>query len=70
MSKDVIKVEGEERVVEETTAKAYRGINWMIISMIGFVVIVLLLIGIFFLTDARDGRINAPAQGVNTNTNK
>ena len=70
MSKDVIKVEGEERVVEETTAKAYRGINWMIISMIGFVVIVLLLIGIFFLTDARDGSINGPAQGVNTNTNK
>lgn len=70
MSKEVITVNGEERLVEETVAKKHRGINWMIISIFGFVVLIALAIGVFFLMDAKDGRITTPAQGVNSNTAK
>ena len=38
MSKDVINVEGEDRVVREDTAKAYRGTVW-ILSVIGIVLV-------------------------------
>lgn len=33
MSKDVITVDGEKRVVREDTAKAYRGTIWAFISL-------------------------------------
>jgi flagellar basal body-associated protein FliL len=38
MSKDVINVGGEERVVREDTAKAYRGTVW-ILTVVGIVVV-------------------------------
>jgi len=67
MSKDVINVNGEDRVVREDTAKAYRGVNWMIISLIGFVVIVLIVAATFFVRAASDGDIKSPATIENTN---
>lgn len=39
MSKDVITVDGEQRVVREDTAKAYRGINWALLSIAAFILI-------------------------------
>lgn len=67
MSKDVIKVGGEEKVVREDTAKAYRGINWAYLSIGGFILIVAIMAIIFFLGSARDGSIQTPAQTANSN---
>lgn len=67
MSKDVINVNGEERVVREDTAKAYRGVNWMIITLIGFIVIVLVIAGTFFMRAASDGEVKTPAEIQNSN---
>lgn len=43
MSKDVINVGGEERVVREDTAKSYRGVIW-ILGTLGIVIIIALVI--------------------------
>ena len=67
MSKDVINVNGQDRVVREDTAKAYRGVNWMIISLIGFVVIVLVVAATFFMRAASDGEVNTPSAIENSN---
>jgi hypothetical protein len=68
MSKDVIKVHGEERVVREDTAKAYRGINWAFLSIGGFILIAAIVAIIFFLGAARDGSVQTPAQTANSNS--
>jgi hypothetical protein len=52
MSKDVINVRGEDVVVREDTAKAYRGVNWAWLSIGGFIVIALILLFIFFFSSA------------------
>jgi len=49
MSRDVIQVDGEDVVVREDTAKAYRGVNWAWISIGGFVLIIALVIAFFVL---------------------
>jgi hypothetical protein len=67
MAKDVINVEGKDVVVREDTAKAYRGVNWALISIVGFVVIAAILFIVFFVGAARDGSIQNPAQAGNTN---
>lgn len=67
MSKDVISVHGQDVEVRDDTAKAYRGVNWMIVVMISFVVIVGLVTAIFFFTASRDGNIESPAQIENRN---
>ena len=69
MSKDVINVRGEERVVREDTAKAYRGVNWAYLSIGGFILIAAIVAAILFLGAARDGSIETPAQTANTNSN-
>lgn len=43
MAKDVISINGEERVVREDTAKAYRGVNWALISIAAFILIAALM---------------------------
>lgn len=52
MSKDVITVHGEDVVVREDTAKAYRGVNWAIASVAAFVVITAILLFTFFFSAA------------------
>jgi len=49
MAKDVIQVNGEDRVVREDTAKAYRGVNWAWLSIGGFVLIMALVVAFFLL---------------------
>ena len=44
MAKDVINVHGEERVVREDTAKAYRGVNWALMSIAAFILIASILL--------------------------
>ena len=60
MSKDVIQVHGEDVVVREDTAKAFRGVNWALISIAAFVVITLFLLIAFFFSAAT--RIPGPSQ--------
>ncbi len=49
MSYQTINVNGEERVVREDVAKKHRGINWMILSLAGIILIagLILLSGLF-----------------------
>ncbi len=54
MSKDVINVGGEERVVREDTAKSYRGVIW-ILGTLGIVILIAAIIFFaFFLKAATD----------------
>lgn len=47
MSKDVINVGGEEKVVREDTAKAYRGTMW-ILGVVGMVLVTALILFVVF----------------------
>lgn len=67
MSKEVIHIHGEDVVVREDTAKAFRGVNWAIISIAAFILITAFLFAVFFLGAARDGKIESPAQIENKN---
>jgi hypothetical protein len=69
MSKDVINVEGEDRIVREDTAKAYRGINWALASVGAFVLILAIVAAIFFFSGMSDGDFRTPAGASNTNAN-
>ena len=60
MAKDVITVDGDERVVREDTAKAYRAVNWTWISIAAFVVIVAIIAATFFLRAGSGGQIDSP----------
>lgn len=67
MSKDVINVHGEPTVVREDTAKAYRGVNWMIASLLAFIAIVAIIAAVFLLRASKDGEIKTPSQISNAN---
>jgi hypothetical protein len=43
MSKQVISVHGEDQLVREDTAKAFRGVHWALISIAAFILIMLAL---------------------------
>jgi uncharacterized membrane protein len=47
MAKDVISVNGEEKVVREDTAKSYRGVVWALTS-VGLFILVTAILVIFF----------------------
>lgn len=55
MAKDVISVDGEERVVREDTAKSYRGVIWALVSVAAFIIIAAILLFGGFLRTATDG---------------
>lgn len=62
MAKDVIKVDGEERVVREDTAKSYRGVIWALASILGFIIIAAILFLIFFSGSMLSGDRATPSQ--------
>jgi flagellar basal body-associated protein FliL len=62
MAKDVIHTDGEDVVVREDTAKAFRGVNWALISVAAFIIIVAVLFMVFFFGSAADGSIETPAR--------
>jgi hypothetical protein len=43
MAKQVISVDGEDRLVREDTARAYRGVYWALLSILGFIIIAAIL---------------------------
>lgn len=65
MSKQVISVDGQDTVVREDTAKAFRGTHWALLSIGAFILIVALLFFFVFSRLASDGQINnePPATG-------
>ena len=69
MAKDVINVDGEERVVREDTAKAYRGVNWAYASIGGFLLILAIVAALLFLRAGSDGSIQSPGKIATTNGN-
>ncbi len=58
MSKEVINVDGEDRIVREDTAKAFRGGRWALISLGAFIIIAAILLLGGFLKSATDGTPN------------
>lgn len=63
MSKQVITVDGEERIVREDTAKAFRGVYWALISVAAFIVIMIaLFIGGVFKMGNNGGVDRSPSQ--------
>ncbi len=63
MAKDTIKVDGEEVVVREDTAKSFRGVYWALFSVAAFVIIAAILLFGGFLKSATDNTpVQSPAQ--------
>ena len=62
MSKQVISVGGEERVVREDTAKSYRGVIWALLSVGAFLLIALILFFSGFFASVSDGDVKTPSQ--------
>ena len=56
MAKDVINVDGEEKVVREDTAKSYRGTIWALGSIGIFIIITAIIFLVFFLKGATDNK--------------
>jgi hypothetical protein len=62
MSNQVIHTDGEDVLVREDTAKAFRGVNWALASILAFVFIAGVLMIIFFWSSAKDGSVDSPSQ--------
>ncbi len=58
MAKELIKIDGVEKIVREDTAKAYRGVYWALISLAAIVLIASILFFGGFLKLASDGDID------------
>lgn len=63
MAKDVITVNGEDRVVREDTAKSYRGVVWALTS-VGLIILIAAALFFFFGlgTAVKDGKVESPSQ--------
>jgi hypothetical protein len=57
MSKQVILIDGQETLVREDTARAFRGVHWALLSLAGIILTALLFFG-GFLKLASDGKID------------
>ena len=55
MSKQVITVGGEQKLVREDTAKAYRGVYWALLSLLAFIIIAAILFFGGFLAIVSNG---------------
>ena len=58
MAKQAINVGGEEHLVREDTAKAWRGVNWALLSIGAFILIVALVFLGGLFTAGSDGEMN------------
>ena len=68
MAKDVITVDGQEVVVREDTAKAYRFVHWGVITAVICLAIMAILFAAFFWRSASDGKLESPAQAANSDS--
>lgn len=66
MSKEVITVDGEDKVVRGDTARSYRGIIWALASIAIFIVIIAILFFGLFLKKATTGTSDSPINPANT----
>lgn len=57
MAKQVITVDGEDRVVREDSAKAFRGVHWALLSVGAFILIAAIIFFGGFLKMASDGGV-------------
>lgn len=64
MSKQVITVEGEDQVVREDTAKAFRGTYWALFSVGAIIVITAILFFGGFLKLASEGKTDKTGSAV------
>ena len=62
MAKDVIKVDGEEKVVREDTAKSFRGVYWALFSVLGFLIIAAIMFFVFSAWSVSDGEVTSPSE--------
>ena len=62
MAKDMITVDGEEKVVREDTAKSYRGVIWALMSIAIFIAILAILFFGGFLKQITGGNVESPAE--------
>lgn len=63
MAKDVIRVDGEEKVVREDTAKSYRGVIWALTSVGLIILIAVILFFAFGIGSAvSDKKVESPGQ--------
>ena len=62
MAKDVVTVNGEDKVVREDTAKSYRGVVWAL-TVLAIIVIgaAILFLGGFLGKSVSDGKFDSPA---------
>lgn len=60
MEKETIHVDGEDIEVREDTAKSYRGVMWILGTVLIFVAIAAVLLFSGILYSASDGEINKP----------
>lgn len=61
MSKETIKVDGEDVVVREDTAKAYRGVYWFLGTFVVMVIVVaIIMLLIFGIPALSDGELSSP----------
>lgn len=68
MAKQVITIDGQDTVVREDTAKAFRGVHWALLSLAAIILITALLFVGGFLKLASDGRIDNNPAGVEGGT--
>jgi hypothetical protein len=61
MTKQVVHVSGEDVVVREDTAKAYRGVYWALLSVAAFILIAALMFMSGFFARLAGPTSNAPA---------
>jgi hypothetical protein len=61
MAKDVISVDGEDKVVREDTAKSYRGVIWALTSVAIFIAI-LAVLAVLFFGGSLGGNIDSPGK--------
>jgi len=64
MSKEVISVHGEETIVREDTAKAFRGTYWALISIGAFILIAAILFFGGFLKLASEGKTGTSGSSI------
>ncbi|MBX3282955.1 MAG: hypothetical protein KF756_10800 [Acidobacteria bacterium] len=67
MPQDLVNARDPDDPPTEDTASKVRAVNWMVVSFIGFILIVAAFAAYFFLGSARDGDISTPANLSNRN---